>query len=137
MTALAGLLPLSGVGERLAQRLIAMEAGGEILLNNSGTAVSVSTGIEQTASMVGVCGSTTTRRSAPAFAIASAATRTPKACPERVRRSWLAYPKYGTTAVTRAARARRHASSNSNNSTRWSPTGGAVGCTTYTSFPQT
>src|SRR5881628_1922440 len=51
-------------------------------------------------------------------------------------RSWRAYPKYGSTAVIRAALARRAASIR-NNSSRWFSAGGLVGWMMNTSRPRT
>lgn len=53
----------------------------------TGTAVSISTGTAGMASSAVVCGSTTTNRSAPAVARASATTRAPTGSPAWVRRS--------------------------------------------------
>ena len=54
----------------------------------------------------------------------------------RGRRSWRAYPKYGTTAVTRFAEARRQASAIISSSIKFSA-GGCVGCSMNTSRPRT
>src|SRR5258708_5800499 len=54
----------------------------------------------------------------------------------RGRRSWRAYPKYGTTAVTRFAEARRQASAIISSSIKCSA-GGCVGCRMNTSRPRT
>jgi len=60
----------------------------------------------------------------------------PMASPRMLRRSWRAYPKYGITAVTRAAPARRQASASIASSMRCSSTEGPVDCTMNTCSPR-
>ena len=74
-----------------------------------------------------------TTRLAPAAASMSATRRAPMEIRGASFLSDLAYAKCGMTAVTVVAEAPRAASSISSSSNRWSCTGGASVCTTYTS----